>query len=616
MTVIAQYLLKLSISLAFVYLFYAVVLRRLTFYAWNRWYLIGYSLLAFFIPFVNVSGLLQKNAWTNNKVVELIPVFDNYTKVIKQGQAPVTSSTPVNYWFFVLLFLLAGIAILGTRLLLQYFSYRRLRKAATLLSYGEVKVYQVNKPIIPFSFGSSVFINQDQHTDAELEKIIRHEFIHVKQRHTLDILWGEFLCIMNWYNPFAWMIRNAIRQNLEFIADNRVISEGADKKQYQYLLLKVVGTRGFSLSQQFNFSSLKKRIAMMNQVKSARLHLIRFLFILPLIAVLLLSFRNSIDRLLTVHSSPIILQQPPDENVGVQLHKPLQHLLYVNDTVPGPANNTLSRPPADSGKYIIDATLSKPGANQLGAISPVIRSLQNGDPLIIVDGVIWGGMSSIESLNPMDIQSINIFKGETAVGMYGQKARDGVIIILTKAAYQKFENADTLDRKVDSLFQNLNDYKGIVIVDDIDFSAQEMMNMHLPPNSIEAITIYQGDVAETRWGKKAANGVIQITTKAYKEHHHEYTDAERAAIEQDAQKHNILYIGVDNKIVIPGDPKKISIQFDDDNNLFVQSGDYTINPKKPGEVHIKFFKDQPDGSKKLIENRTYTVKYYPPPSSL
>src|SRR4029453_17672904 len=102
---------------------------------------------------------------------------------------------------------------------------------------------------------------------------------HVKQRHSIDIIWGEILCMLNWYNPFAWLLKSAIRQNLEFIADNKVMEHGIDKKEYQYLLLKVIGNNQFSIAPKFNFSSLKKRIAMMNKMKTAGVHLVKFLFI-------------------------------------------------------------------------------------------------------------------------------------------------------------------------------------------------------------------------------------------------------------------------------------------------------------------------------------------------
>ena len=141
----------------------------------------------------------------------------------------------------------------------------------------------------------SVFINSNLHTEDELREIVRHEFVHVRQKHTIDIIWAELLCIINWYNPFAWLLKRSIRQNLEFIADNKVVENGIDKKQYQYLLLKVIGNNQYSIATKFNFSSLKKRIAMMNKTKSARLQVGRFLFLVPVLAIILLAFRKSFN---------------------------------------------------------------------------------------------------------------------------------------------------------------------------------------------------------------------------------------------------------------------------------------------------------------------------------
>ena len=69
------YLLKLSISLGVVFLFYHFVLRRLTFYTWNRWYLIGYSLLCFFLPFIDISLVLEGSEIKNSPVVSWVPVI-------------------------------------------------------------------------------------------------------------------------------------------------------------------------------------------------------------------------------------------------------------------------------------------------------------------------------------------------------------------------------------------------------------------------------------------------------------------------------------------------------------------------------------------------------------
>lgn len=281
-----QYILKLSIALAVVYLFYWLLLRRLTFYNWNRWYLLGYSLCCFFIPLINVFELLQQHGLQDAAVVSYIPAITVVDEVVAAKE------TGINWWMVYMAVLTAGSVLMLGRLLVQFLSLKRLQSSAVLLSDGSVKLYHVDKNIIPFSTRSAIYVNRHLHNEHELKEIIHHEFIHVKQRHSVDLWWSEILCILNWYNPFAWLIRKAIRQNLEFIADHQVLQSGLDRKQYQYLLLKVTGIAPFSMASNFNFSSLKKRIAMMNKNKSANIHLMRFLFILPLLVVVLLAFRS------------------------------------------------------------------------------------------------------------------------------------------------------------------------------------------------------------------------------------------------------------------------------------------------------------------------------------
>ena len=79
MSPLFQYLLKLSISLSVIYIFYHFALRKLTFYSWNRWYLLGYSLLSFFIPFINVTIFLRQNELNHASFIRYIPVIENYT---------------------------------------------------------------------------------------------------------------------------------------------------------------------------------------------------------------------------------------------------------------------------------------------------------------------------------------------------------------------------------------------------------------------------------------------------------------------------------------------------------------------------------------------------------
>ena len=281
---ILLYLFKISICLAAVYVFYYFILRRLTFYHCNRYYLFMYTVLSFFIPLANISLLLKENDRGSAKLLTWVPAIVTYE----------TSANDVftGLYRLVVGLVIAGVAVGLVRFCTQLISFYQLKRKATAVGCNGLNIYQVNQDIIPFSFGNAVFINHSLHSEAELQDIIAHEFVHVKDKHSVDIIWSELLCIINWYNPFAWLIQKAIRENLEFIADDTVLKKGISKQSYQMLLVKVTGNKEFSIATSFNFSSLKKRIAMMNKMKSTRLQLVKFLFLLPMLAVLLLAFRE------------------------------------------------------------------------------------------------------------------------------------------------------------------------------------------------------------------------------------------------------------------------------------------------------------------------------------
>lgn len=640
MPYIAQYLLKLSISLAVVYLFYALVLRRLTFHAWNRWYLLGYSLLAFFIPFINISPMLERGDWNENTVVQLIPVVGNY-EVVKPASA-------IDGWAVCLLLLMAGVVFMLARLLIQYLSFLHIRKSSQLISDGNVKIYQVDKQIIPFSFGRSIFINQDQHSEHELKEIIRHEFIHVKQRHTADILWSEVLCMLNWYNPFAWMIRQAIRQNLEFIADHQVLKAGLDRRQYQYLLLKVVGVPAFAIANQFNFSSLKKRIAMMNRMRSAKVHLIKFLFVLPLVTILLLAFRSvAIDRAVEQEAEKAAAIE---EIINDITNEPAP-VIQVKDTVPvqSPVKGKIIGVRTDStrmititarydsSRYLIDASMDGPGDPNRA------RKLQL-DVLYVIDGVVQpkGGGDALHLVNPSDIESVTVLKVASAEVLYGEKGKNGVILITTKKKTPTLKIVpaapivkDTVSVKpVTRVTINGEDlrigggkFKGVLVVDG---EVQDSTALHeLNPEDIERIDVLKGLGAESEYGEKAKQGVIKITTKKKKDNRitvvpapeptrrTSYTDEELQAIRNEALMNNVLYIGLENQVPVsfkdvPAEERVVST-----NQGHIQlKGDFLIvKPTSPGKIELTF------GRKKgfyapmqVLEKRTYTAKFLPSPS--
>lgn len=300
-----------------VYLFYKTTLRGLTFYSANRWYLLLLSLFCFLLPLIDIGELLEPTQMNRAIVIQAIPAVNEFVGLSGAAAAEASREPGFSVWDAAMALWLAGSLVLLVRLLISYLSYRTLREKAQPVYYKGIRLFQVDAPILPFSFGNAIYLNQQRHTEAELKEIIRHELVHVQQCHTLDVVCAELLCIINWFNPFAWLLRHAIRQNLEFIADSKVVQHGADKTAYQYLLLNVVGGVAYPMANQFNLSPLKKRIAMLNRLPSAKAHLVRFLLVLPLAGVLLLACRDNqaLVETATVANNPSLPEKNKDQQM-------------------------------------------------------------------------------------------------------------------------------------------------------------------------------------------------------------------------------------------------------------------------------------------------------------
>jgi len=287
MSQLFDYLIKASLCLGVVYLFYYFLLRPLTYYQWNRYFLLLAASLAFIIPLLPVDALMPGQP---SAAVAFIRQFSlEKEHPIAAGLSELPSR--VTLWQLLLPVFFVGSLVMLVRMVLQLISLKKLRHTASLTHDGHYTFYQLPNEQSPFSFGNHVYLNRDLYNDDEFEKIIRHELVHIQQKHTIDVLLAEWLCIINWFNPFAWFIRHAVKQNLEFIADEQVLQEGHNRKGYQYLLLKVAQeNQGFQLASPFLSPSLKKRIEMMNRDRTGSVHLLKFMVILPLLIMLAVAF--------------------------------------------------------------------------------------------------------------------------------------------------------------------------------------------------------------------------------------------------------------------------------------------------------------------------------------
>jgi hypothetical protein len=287
---IFSYMLKISLSYATIYLFYLALLKPITHYKSIRSFLLISSLLAFCIPMLRLNLFLPVQIINSSSFVNSIPsVTVNATPNVF-----IPAEGSLNIQKGLMLLFVTGILIFLLRLIMQLWSLKKIRASAQLVdTIKGIKLYHLKMNIIPFSFGKAIYCNRNLHSENELKEIIKHESVHIHQKHTLDVMIAEFTCILNWYNPFVWLIKHSIKQNLEFLADDAVIRNGTEKKSYQYLLLKVVGHSSLTITSSLNFSSLKQRIYMMNKTKNSRRHMFKFLFIIPAIVLMIVAFRDT-----------------------------------------------------------------------------------------------------------------------------------------------------------------------------------------------------------------------------------------------------------------------------------------------------------------------------------
>ena len=505
MPAIIEYIIKISICLSVVYIFYQLFLRRLTFYNWNRWYLLGYSALSFIIPLVDIMPQLQKRELESNAVLDWIPAWG--TPLPQKSLLETLTS-----WDWALIVVSIGILFFLVRFLIKLYSFLLLKKNAELISAQQTLLYQLNENITPFSFGNAIYINRHLHNEDELQEIIRHEFVHVKQKHTIDIIFCELLCITNWFNPFAWLLRHSVKQNLEFIADDKVVQNGFDKKEYQYLLLKVMGNKQLAFTNHFNFSNLKKRIAMMNTLKTAKVHLIKFLFLLPVVAVLLLSFRKEIHKAEVKATHNFVKDTVPDTDSGYKISVFTTTGGFKNPKINRTVIERMSVEDWNQNKEFYEKKYGKAGIitikerkNNDGEIvkfDSVYVTKYKPQPipenvLYIIDGK-ESSKPEVEKLNPTEIQSINVLKDKSATALYGDKGKNGVIIITSKKSHTENKEFDKggYQIKADTLiFRGKNDdvieFKGNVAEVEIADAQNEMIDasQKVPKNYSEVVVM-------------------------------------------------------------------------------------------------------------------------------
>jgi hypothetical protein len=271
------YLLEANLYLAIFYGFYLLFLQKETFYVLNRVYLILASLFSFILPCLQIGSL---NLLMNeNKDMNLVYIDPNLRRA--GNNFSVISMEEVSTVIYLLI-----VSYLIIRLFSSLYELVAIARRGKRERRGDIVYVELNTSTVAFSFFNLLFINP---LCVGKDTIMKHEMVHIRQKHSLDILYFEFIKIINWFNPIVWLIQKDIKLLHEYIADDITTTTDVQKHQYaMFLIQNSFGvTPNYLTNQIFNQSILKRRINMLNKKRSAGRARLKILFAVPIVGGML-----------------------------------------------------------------------------------------------------------------------------------------------------------------------------------------------------------------------------------------------------------------------------------------------------------------------------------------
>ena len=288
MNEILIYLLKSAAILTVLYTVYWLFLRKDTFFQVNRFYLVNSVVLSLIVP------LLELRLWNESSVATAAILLDPV--LITPDKIEKVAATHLSLFQVIGIVYLTGVAIFFLKFMVQIVQLLLIVRRCKITRQEGANLVFVDNGYSPFSFFNLIFIRKEYYVDGKLTPVVEHEKIHVRQLHTLDLILTEIAIIIQWFNPFAWLLGKSVKSVHEFLADEGVLKQGFLKTDYQTLILnEAMGLQLNNLTNNFNISLLKNRITMMTKSRSASWASLKAGFAFPaLLAVLFLFTAGSL----------------------------------------------------------------------------------------------------------------------------------------------------------------------------------------------------------------------------------------------------------------------------------------------------------------------------------
>ncbi|QED38792.1 blaR1 peptidase M56 [Antarcticibacterium arcticum] len=292
------YILNVVLFQLLFLLVYEVMLKKETFFSYNRWYLLATSVISLLLPLVKIE------AFAFFIPAEALPGISTiWLPEVLIGEAPAAASTSINTeaeilkvnWWLVTYG--TGVAASLFLFFRKYQNLSRLFRFKTLTAEGEVRIIEIPNSTLACTFYRTVFIG-DKLTETERQNILSHELVHVKEGHSLDLIFFEVLKVVFWFNPLVYIYQIKIAAVHEFIADAAVVETSGRRSYYEQLLNSAFNTKNISfINQFFNHSLIKKRIVMLQKSRSKSISKARYFIVFPIILAMLTIVACSVEKL-------------------------------------------------------------------------------------------------------------------------------------------------------------------------------------------------------------------------------------------------------------------------------------------------------------------------------
>ena len=428
MSVVFLYSIKSAIVLTMLYLPYMLMLRRESFFRFNRMVLLCILLLSLVLPLCNVPWMsLDRQPVVQAAQLQMlelgIPVH-----VLPEVQV-LAEKQEEGFFTFSLFHLFTFIYIIGMVVLLsmRLWQIARLQfglKRGVLWHSDEqgVRIYCHSGDVAPFSWMRNIVINEKDYAEAGRE-IVLHEIGHIQGRHSWDVVLLTLVQMLQWWNPLCYVLGISLRDVHEYEADNFVLQQGVSARGYQLLLIrKAVGSGSYAFANSFNHSLTKKRITMMKRIKSNPWMKSKALYVIPVAALALSAFATP-KFVAPIEETVTKLEGKGTENsANLQILEPKKKPAAQKDMAQSSAANVTSE--------------------------EVKQQDTDGQPLFVLNGKIIEipedmkdisfkrmheeQLTELLNINVEDIESITVLKNEEATKIWGDKGSNGAIIIVTK----------------------------------------------------------------------------------------------------------------------------------------------------------------------------------------